>query len=138
MSMQDQIDDLNRWCNRYGLALVLEGECGFGRECVGIIKGNGYVDYDWSDDDFWVPEDAYHKHPCLAVLGRGEKAIAQLHEWVQRIDADGWVVETAGRRPNSDIDAFLHGYFTTRLVRAGAGDDGRATFTGGTETGGNR
>jgi hypothetical protein len=115
--MQEQIDYLNRWCNRYGLALALEGEVGFGRECVGILRGDGYVDYDWADETFWTPDDAYHKYPCLAVLGRGEKAVAQLHEWVQRIDADGWTVETVARIPENTIDAIFHGYSTTRLAR---------------------
>lgn len=61
-----------------------------------------YPDYKWggpfSDEeedqngDVWTPEDAYHKHECVAVLGRGENAESQLYEWLQWFDREGFKV----------------------------------------------
>lgn len=90
--MQEKIDWLNNWCKKEGLSLVLEGECGFGRECVGVASVNDgtYPDYVWYDDDcervdknadVWCPPNAYHKHSCTAVLGRGDSAVEQLYQW---------------------------------------------------------
>jgi len=84
------------------MTLGLEGECGFGRKCVGVLA-EVYPDYEWYDDNYeridnngkvWTPEDAYHKHPCVAVLGRGEEAEAQLFDWLQWFDTNGFKVET--------------------------------------------
>lgn len=92
------------WAAKNGLMLELEGECGFGRECVGVSVDGHYPDYEWFDretyerldknGDVWTPEDAYHKHPCVAVLGRGEHAERQLYEWLQWFDANGFKLET--------------------------------------------
>lgn len=71
--------------------LELEGECGFGRECVGIRVGSNWVDYDY--DDLACPEsapDSYHKHPCIAVLGRDDEAVEQLYDWCKRFEAAGF------------------------------------------------
>ena len=91
------------WAARNGLQLVLEGECGFGRECVGVLADGKYPDYEWYDAEYtervdqngevWAPKDAYHKHPCVAVLGRGEPAEVQLYEWLLWFDANGFVLE---------------------------------------------
>lgn len=35
--------------------------------------------------------DAYHKHDCLAVLGRGARAVYQLAQWVRSMEAAGRV-----------------------------------------------
>lgn len=72
-----------------GAQLVLEGECGFGRECVGITCQGNYVDYD-PDCGVPCPEDAYHKHECIAVLGRDQNAICQLHDWCKAFEAAGF------------------------------------------------
>ena len=87
------------YCAKNNLALTVEGECGFGRECVGVLSGDTYPDYEWSDarynriDDngeVWTPKDAYHKHPCVAVLGRGEEAEDQLYQWLKWFDDNGF------------------------------------------------
>ena len=92
-----------QWAHKHKVRLELEGECGFGRECVGILADNGsYPDYQWHDDDFnridnngevWTPEDAYHKHECVAVLGRGEEAESQLYEWLKWFDDNNFTVK---------------------------------------------
>jgi hypothetical protein len=102
----EKIQWLQEWCARNGVRLQLEGECGFGRECVGIAAGSEgtYPDYQWYDDDFervdsngevWIPEHAYHKHPCVAVLGRGEGPEAELYDWIRWFDANGFKPQTS-------------------------------------------
>lgn len=105
MEHQEKIDWMIQWAHKNKLRLELEGECGFGRECVGVLADTvGYPDYKWSDNetwerldkngDVWVPEDAYHKHPCVAVLGRGTAAESQLYEWLKWFDDNKFSVET--------------------------------------------
>ena len=78
---------------RHNVKLELEGEVGFGRECVGIVCDNGsYPDYEVEDLE-WVPNDAYHKHNCVAVLGRGEHAESQLYDWLKWFDDNGYAPE---------------------------------------------
>jgi len=99
--------NIQEFANRFKLIFEEEGECGFGRECVGLTNGNNYVDYNpvcepnydyvkcFYDERLYdiAPEDAYHKHNCLAVLGRGKKAIRQLSDWVDKLNELGAVVE---------------------------------------------
>lgn len=75
---------------KYKAMLNIEGECGFGRECVGIVVDGKYPDYEWTNEgtweridnngEVWTQKDAYYKHPCVAVLGRGEEAESQLYD----------------------------------------------------------
>ena len=98
------------WCAKNTLALNLNGECGLGRECVGVSNGDNYPDYEWHDEntyermdsngEVWTPPDAYHKHPCVAVLGRGKKAEEQLYDWLKWFDENGFRVES-GLQPVS-------------------------------------
>jgi hypothetical protein len=100
------IEKLQKFANDHGLVLNLEGEVGIGRECVGFTHGNSYVDYNpitmggdydpvpgFEDERIAkaAPEDAYHKHQCLAVLVQTdrEKAIEQLGEWVDAMNEIG-------------------------------------------------
>lgn len=97
--------NIQKFANRFKLIFEDEGEVGFGRECVGLTNGNNWVDYNPTKDleyikDFYderlyniTPPDAYHKHDCLAVLGRGEGAIRQLSDWVDKLNELGAVVE---------------------------------------------
>lgn len=104
MTHDEKITWMAVWAAKNKLALTLEGEVGIGRPCVGVSFGDTYPDYHWSDPntyervdlngDVWVPENAYHKHPCVAVLGRGEDAEAQLYEWLKWFDANGFKLET--------------------------------------------
>lgn len=98
---------IKEFADRFKLTFEEEGECGFGRECVGLTVGENYVDYNPSthpdyeyvkefyDERLYgiPPENAYHKHNCLAVLGRGEDAIRELSEWVEKLNELGAVVE---------------------------------------------
>lgn len=93
-----------KWATAHGVELTLAGECGFGRECVGVHYHGNYLDYEWYDEggtyeradpngDVWTPSDAYHKHTCVAVLGRGENAESQLYDWLKWFDTNGFVFE---------------------------------------------
>lgn len=82
-----------------------EGECGFGRECVGFLaKGGNWLDFNpcRSGGDYEpIAElqcdavappgnvENYHKHDCMAVIGRGDEAIMGLARWVEKINAAG-------------------------------------------------
>ncbi len=99
---QEKIQWMAMWAAKNGLALQLESECGFGRECVGVSAGSSFPDYEWYDNnydridnngDVWTPPNAYHKHPCVAVLGRGEEAEAELYAWLKWFDKNGFELE---------------------------------------------
>lgn len=102
MTHKQKLTWMAEFAMRNKAAITLEGECGFGRECVGLLVSGTYPDYEWYDEDYnnadpngevWTPKNAYHKHPCVAVLGRGEEAEAQLYEWLKWFDDNGFVVE---------------------------------------------
>ncbi len=98
---------LEEFTTKHKLIFQDRGECGFGRECVGLISPNGnYLDYnplrfggelgiedipELKDDRLRPPrgvEDAYHKHECFAVLAKDEnydEAIRQLAVWVRAV-----------------------------------------------------
>ena len=93
-------ENIQAFANQHKLIFEDEGECGFGRECVGLLSRTGcYVSFNPRDYvkggyiaelyderfDEISPEDAYHKYFCFAVLGRGEEAIKQLSEWVDKL-----------------------------------------------------
>ncbi len=111
MKYDEKIQWMAVWAAKNGLRLELAGECGFGRECVGVLTEHQYPDYEWCNgDDYeradkngevWTPKDAYHKHPCVAVLGRGEEAEAQLYDWLRWFDDNGFVAET-GDTPKTE------------------------------------
>lgn len=99
-----------RFANQHKLIFEDKGEVGFGRPCVGFLRGPGYVNYnplnDRTYDYIWPRDlrlspptdttDAYHKHDCLAVLALGdepdyETAIDQLAAWVTHLESQGEV-----------------------------------------------
>jgi hypothetical protein len=136
----EQIVYLTDWAARYGTTLQIAGEVGFGRECTGILKGSAYIDTADVKDreayreggDWWEPEDAYHKHDCLAVLGHGEEALDQLYQWVKWLDGHGYGVEEVYREPTSNVDLAFHGISLPKLVKLAAADpdgDGPARVT---------
>jgi hypothetical protein len=90
--MEKQIEYLKDFAFKLGegAQLSLDGECGFGRECVGILCNGNWVDYDY-ECGVPTPDDAYHKHDCIAVLGRGEDAISQLYNWCRAFENAGFV-----------------------------------------------
>ena len=107
-TIQGCFDNIQEFANKHKLIFDPEGECGFGRECVGLLHGDNYVDYNPTDsvnydyiEGFYderlneiAPEDAYHNHNCLAVLGRGDNAIRQLSDWVDKLKELGVTVES--------------------------------------------
>ncbi len=96
MTHEKKIEWMAVWAAKNGCALALEGEVGIGRHCVGILRDGNYPDYHWHNEktyercdpngEVFVPRDAYHKHDCVAVLGRGEEAETQLYEWLRWFD----------------------------------------------------
>ena len=125
VARETQIVYLTEWAARYRCSLQLNGQVGFGRDCTGILKGDTYIDTSdikgetayTADGEWWEPEDSYHKHDCLAVLGHGEEALTQLYQWVKWLDEHGYGVEEIYREPSSNIDLALHGLSLPRLVR---------------------
>jgi len=119
--MEKYIENIKKFAEKHGLTYTLEGECGFGRECVGILKGDNYIDYNPTDRDCEyitglyneklydiVPPKAYHKHNCLAVLGRDEESIKQLSEWVDELE-----------KLNCKITQFVTGYTGIEALLSG-------------------
>lgn len=113
MTHDEKIQWMAMWAVKNNVQLTLQGECGFGRPCVGILVDGTYPDYEWYDKeyyeridengDIWIPPDAYHKHPCVAVLGRGEQAESQLYDWLNWFDNNGFEIETG----EQDVDTNL-------------------------------
>jgi aminoglycoside phosphotransferase family enzyme len=99
--------NIEEFANKHNLIFEEEGECGFGRECVGLLYGLNYVAYNPTDsinydyiEEFYderfcdiTPSDAYHKYDCLAVLGRGDIAIRQLSDWIDELNKIGVKVD---------------------------------------------
>lgn len=87
--------------------VITEGECGFGRPCVGILRSGSWVSWRlhqmespyhiigtaWSGD---VPTDAYHKADLVVVLEQDDSAWEQLAGWLQEIIDEGWTVGVEG------------------------------------------
>lgn len=103
MKHSDKIKWMQDYCNANGVKLSLDGTCGLNRECVGVLFNERYPDYFWYNDEYeridsngevWTPKDAYHKHPCVAVLGRGEEAETQLYDWLLWFSNNGFLLET--------------------------------------------
>ena len=123
MTHTDKISWMYDWCKKNGLSLQLEGTCGFGRECVGVVVHDTYPDYHWYDDvtykridnngRVWAPHNAYHKHDCVAVLGRGEEAEAQLYEWLRWFDENNFYVSVE----RGKYCQFLGQRWDVRMVR---------------------
>lgn len=124
----DQIVYITEWAARYQCSLQLNGQVGFGRDCTGVLKGSTYIDtqdaknataynHESAAGSWWEPEDSYHKHDCLAVLGHGDEALDQLYRWVKWLDENGWGVEEVYREPSSNIDLAFHGISTPKLVK---------------------
>lgn len=123
----DKIKYMEEWCEKQGLELVLKGECGILRPCVGVLGGNtAYPDYYWFDEDFeeisgnggvWTPRDAYHKHPCVCVLGHGEKSIEQLYEWLKWFDENGFEYQRGRQLCVDPIEKLMGREFYHRMVK---------------------
>lgn len=100
MKIQEKVNYIQKFADKYDLIFDQEGECGFGRQCVGLLRGDKYIDYnpvdllkyqeipELSSDDHYeiTPPNAYHKHSCIAVLGRGDDAVSELYDWVKALE----------------------------------------------------
>jgi len=129
MISKKKIKWMEDWCSNHGLTLELDGECGFGRECVGIMcsENECFPDYTWHDEqtykrldnngDVWTPEDAYHKHPCVAVLGKGNKSIEQLYKWLCWFDENNFTFELIPTGKNDHMSVIFGKNKHARLVR---------------------
>lgn len=117
MTHDQKIEWMAVWAAKNGVALVLKGECGFGRECVGISVDGHYPDYDEEDDSVWCPSDFYHKHPCVAVLGRGEHSESQLYDWLKWFDDNGYTVETGSQPVDPSLGVIAYALGKHRYAR---------------------
>ena len=126
---------LIHWAYREKCVFEEEGEVGFGRECVGMVRDSSYVDLGPHEKQellvgrppYWVtvpieeskpPEgvtDAYQKHDCLCVIGGGDGAVHQLYLWC-------WALERRGVHVSPWISCFRgSGSPTWRLATWSAG-----------------
>ena len=113
MTHEEKLTWMAKYAMKHGASILLEGECGICRECVGLSIGGTYPDYEWyewdaeeynridSNGKVWKPKDAYHKHPCVAVLGRGKEAEAQLYDWLKWFDDNNFTIEII---PNENMN----------------------------------
>lgn len=125
-SRSEQIVYLTEWAARNHGTLQLNGTVGFGRDCVGILgSSDHYIDtaevkntYAYQPGgEWWEPEDSYHKHDCLAVLGHGDGPLRQLYDWVKWLDEHGFGAEDNYRQPKDSIDLAFHGLSLTKIVK---------------------
>lgn len=94
------METLNNFAKKHDIFLEVNGEVGFGRECVGFTSGTNYIDYNpydrktyepieqlYSEKHYEIaPDNAYHKHDCLCVLGCGDEALKELAQWVEELE----------------------------------------------------
>ncbi len=125
----NDIEYLQDFANRHKIVFNDEGECGFGRECVGLSHGDGWIDHNphnhttykpiedvaCPEAQEFSPEGAYHKHDCLAILGRGDGAIKQLADWMRALEASGTVDIVDFEPGATGIQALISG-MTSRAV----------------------
>ena len=121
----EQIVYLTEWAARNGATLTINGQVGFGRDATGILVGDHYPDTDDAKQDnydghgeWWEPEDSYHKHDCLCVLGHGDGSLRQLYDWVHWLDEHGYEIRQEPRQPTSDIDLLFHGVSRPFVTKA--------------------
>ena len=128
--MTTDIEYLQEFATRHKIVFDDEDECGFGRECVGLRHGGNYIDHNPHDCTTYEPikeavcdaaretspEDAYHKHDCLAVLGRGADAIKQLADWVRALETAGTVEIVDYKTGAAGIQAVISGVSGKAIV----------------------
>jgi len=121
---------LQAFATKHKIVFQDEGECGFGRECVGLMHGNNYIDYNPRNLETYeqiegavceiaskfAPSSAYHKHDCFVVLGRGDEAIKQLADWVRKLEEQGTVEIVEYETGATVIQAMISGIFGHALV----------------------
>lgn len=117
------LKELNAFAIKHKVILEEKGEVGFGRPCVGFLRGSSFIDYNASidypnplfpgDEEIWsTVDDAYHKHNCLAVLVNDddyEEALTQLHKWITDWDKEGIEIVEFDPKPTSLVQALMTG-----------------------------
>lgn len=125
------IEEARKLCEQFATKHKLifedEGECGFGRECVGFLDKRGHwLDFNPTKSDGAgnrepmvelqcaaveppAGVDNYHKHDCMAVLGRGDEAIIGLAKWVQKINSAGNVQVVEYKTRATGMQAMISG-----------------------------
>lgn len=117
---------------KHNLTFTEEGECEFFWDCVGFLDetGHSYVDHNpisyktyeimpvYECGDAWPPEgiDAYHKHDCLVVLGRGEEPTVGLAKWVKKLESAGEVKIVKYRKEGGKGIVLLTGVGFTIMI----------------------
>jgi hypothetical protein len=106
MTYQEAKEICEKFALKHKVIFDEEGECGFGRDCVGFSSGGGWIDHNpYNRGGDYEPIEkfacgaaqpppgvnAYHKHDCLAVLEHGEESVIQLAQWVKHMEAAGEV-----------------------------------------------
>lgn len=126
LTIKECIKGIQEFANKHKVIFEDEGECGFGRECVGLTNGSQWIAFnpydkntyeplpEYHSDKFYEisPEDAYHKSDCIAVLGRGAEAIRQLHEWITKLDELNVVMASIPTGASDPITLMLQGTHT--------------------------
>lgn len=129
--LKDECEFMAYWAAKQSAALILEGEAGFGRPAIGIMRGDHYPDwleYDNHDEfirncdielkeAWWVVEEArpprdieyYHKHDCLAVLGHSYQSVTGLCQWIEKLYDNNVIIASIARKPRDQIDLLIHG-----------------------------
>ena len=123
-------------CERFAIAHRVifedEGEVGFGRSCVGFVtRAGGYVSYNPRNakeyeliEELVCPEaeppedapDAYHKHDCMAILGRGASAIGQLAAWVRSLERAGKVAVVQFETEAEGLQLLTSGFYGYAVI----------------------
>jgi hypothetical protein len=105
---EEVLKHLYEFANANDLVLEKHGEIGFGRPCVGFVKGESYIAYNpYNSMDFErIPEfydkrlseaateNAYHKDDYMAVLVHDDKyedALVELERWLTNLEKLGKV-----------------------------------------------
>ena len=122
--------NIQEFANQHKIIFDDEGDCGFGRECIGLRSDHTWIAFnpydsetykpieEYSDDRFHAiaPKDAYHKHDCIAVLGRGDKVIIQLSDWVDKLrELNVKLIEIPNKFDNM-IQYLMSGYTTPTFI----------------------
>lgn len=123
--MEERINWMEKWAKKNRLKLDLDATCGFARPCVGIKTMDTFPDYEWHDKgersdengNVWIPERAYHKHPCVAVLGTDEESICQLYDWLKWFDKHNFKYRRKAVPCDSYIEELLGKNFHHMMVR---------------------
>lgn len=126
LTNKHEIDEAKEICqnfaNKHKIIFNDKGECGFGRECIGFCHGDRWIDFNphdcyldpidgFQNENFNAPNgvNAYHKHDCLAVLGRGDDSIIGLARWVKHLESIGEIEVAIYNTGATGMQAFVNG-----------------------------